>query len=110
VLHGLGVSPKYLSAALDDGSVFKDVKLSHRSGGNLLLPPGCLVACDPFVGFDAQPFSLSVPSGEFLVVLVIAETDSDQRVAFAMIKFSEKAPEPKKASLQGLLGFLRRKN
>ncbi len=88
----LPVSPEYLEAALQDGYSVKNVKLVHRPVGDLLLPTGCLVACDPFVCPEAEPFSLSLPRGRFPVVLIIAEIAADQRVAFALVHFSPRTP------------------
>jgi len=85
-------SPEYLKAALQDGYSVSNTKLVHRVVGDLLLPTGRLVACDPFVSLDAEPFSLLLPKGRFPVVLVLAEIATDQRVAFALVHFSRSAP------------------
>ena len=52
-----------------------------------MLPTGKLVACDPFVTPEAEPFSLLLPRGAFPVILSVAEIATDQRVAFATIRF-----------------------
>jgi hypothetical protein len=57
--------------------------------GDLLLPTGQLVACDPFVQPETKPFLITYPSGRFPVFLIIAESSrGDQRVAFAVVNFS----------------------
>ncbi len=88
----LPVSPEYLKAALQDGYSVRNIKLVHRPVADLSLPTGRLVACDPFVCPDAEPFSLSLPRGRFSVVLIIAEIATGQRVAFALIHFSRSTP------------------
>jgi|SRR5208283_2932149 len=88
----LPVSPEYLKTALQDGYSMKNIKLVHRPVGDLFLPTGRLVACDPFVFPDAEPFSLSLPRGRFPLVLIIAEIATDERVAFALVHFSRNTP------------------
>lgn len=87
------LDPEYLAYALQEGKV-GDVELSHRSGGNLDLPSGALVACDPFVfSSDVEVFTLSLPPGSHPVVLSVARLkNGDHRVAFARIEV--RAGEP----------------
>src|SRR4051794_1533653 len=63
----------------------------HRIG-DLLLPTGKLVACDPVAYPETEPFSLSLPEGRFPVILSVARIQDDQRVAFAIIQFRTDAP------------------
>lgn len=79
-------------SALEDGYTMGEMKLSHHSAGDLILPSGQLVACDPIVVPDAPPFKLSLPSGSFPVTLSIAHIKTDQRVAFATLRFTQTAP------------------
>ena len=88
----LPVSPEYLALALENGRQVRDITLVHRQIGNLHLPTGALVACDPFVPMDAGDFTVSLPRGTFPVVLSIAQFANDQRVAFASIRPKEHAP------------------
>ena len=88
----LPVSPEYLEASLHDGFSQQNMKLVHHSIGELSLPTGTLVACDPFVDSDATPFSLNLPRGKFPVNLSIAEIATDQRVAFAVVRFTPAIP------------------
>jgi len=88
----LPVSPDYLAKALHDGCRVKDLTLTHQRIGDLLLPTGELVACDPFVFSDGKPFSQLFPRGVFPVILSIAQIATDQRVAFATVKFRETPP------------------
>jgi len=77
----LPFSSDYLSMALVDGLRKGERTLIHRHVGNLHLPTGALVACDPFVNPDVAPFRTHLPHGTFPVVLSIEEYGNDQRVA-----------------------------
>jgi len=88
----LPISAEYLSLALRDGSRAGKTTLVHHRVGELLLPTGQLVACDPFVTPEAQPFHLVLPQGAFPVVLSVADFGSDQRVAFATVRCKQTAP------------------
>ena len=56
--------------------------------GDLHIESGKIIACDPIVMKDAEPFDQRFPIGEFPVQLVIAKIGSDERVAFSRIYFS----------------------
>ena len=95
------VANEYLAKALIDGASgkvlvaknsFSDVLLKHRAVGDLLLPSGKLVASDPLVCPEADSFELGLPKGAFPVVLSVAILKTDQRVAFATIRFRPTAP------------------
>jgi hypothetical protein len=88
----LPVSPDYLAKALHDECWVQDLNLAHHRIGDLLLPTGELVACDPYEFSDGKPFSRSFPRGVFPVILSIARTIGDQRVAFAIVKFRDVPP------------------
>jgi hypothetical protein len=88
----LPISTKYLSLALKDGHWTGTETLRHHPVGNLALSTGQLVACDPFVNPDAEPFDMALPCGSFPVILSVAEIHSDQRVAFASIRFKKTIP------------------
>jgi len=88
----LPFSEKYLTAALQDVFVLNDIQLLHRPVGNLVLSTGRLSACDPFTTPGLECFSRAFPLGTFPVTLVVAERGTDQRVAFAVIRFSPDAP------------------
>lgn len=63
--------------------------------GNLVLNSGRLVACDPLVFPDSEPFAVSLPPGRYPVILSVAhihknnERNPDERVAYAMLKLSQ---------------------
>jgi hypothetical protein len=88
----LPISSEYLSLALKDGARAGEAKLRHERIGDLILPSGKLVACDPFVTPEAEPLSLLLPRGTFPVVLSVAEIATDERVAFATIHFKPTTP------------------
>lgn len=91
-MSSLPVTSEYLMAALQDGYTAGEIRLSHFNVAELALPTGQLVACDPFVEPSIQPFKVSLPRGSFPVVLSIAFIKTDQRVAFATLRFTEKVP------------------
>ncbi len=84
--------PSYLGNALKTECRLAEVTLSQQAVGDLLLPTGRLVACDPVARLETEPFSLPLPSGRFPVVLSVARMSDDQRVAFATIRFRESLP------------------
>jgi len=65
-----------------------DIFFYAVSIGNLHIESGKIIACDPIVMQDAHPFVQRFPTGEFPVQLAIAKVDSDERVAFSRIYFS----------------------
>ena len=82
-----------LSESFVDGRDVKTVigkaTLSVRAIGELSVPTGSLVACDPFVFFDAKPFTQKVPIGTFPVLASIAQLDGEERVAYLTLKISD---------------------
>lgn len=88
----LPVSPDYLAYALKKKCRVGSLALSHHSVGDLILPTGKLVASDPVAYPETEPFSRPLPKGVFPVVLSVARISTDQRVAFATIRFRESLP------------------
>jgi hypothetical protein len=88
----LPVTDQYLAKALIDGAQVGETVLSHRRIADVLLPSGKLVACDPVVFPDAEPFDLLFPKGSFPVIASVAMLGADQRVAFATVRFRETTP------------------
>jgi hypothetical protein len=57
--------------------------------GQIELPSGQLVACDPFIGMEEVPFTKHVKPGKYPVLVnILRYKNDDERVAYAMIKFS----------------------
>jgi hypothetical protein len=89
----------YLSEALQDGlqmedTAFGDITLHHHTLGELVLTTGSVVACDPAVFPEKSPFTVQVPPGRYPVIVSVATfaDDTDHRIAYAILKFSEQAP------------------
>lgn len=69
------------------------VVLRVKPAGDLSVTSGRVVACDPLVSPDVEPFDRRVPEGAFPVLLSVAHfEDDDRRVAAAMVRFTESAP------------------
>jgi len=60
--------------------------------GKLRLPSGRIVALEPLVVYDAQSFTVTVPPGEYVAEVAIADPGNDPRVAFARVVFSSAKP------------------
>src|SRR5262249_29187013 len=88
----LPISNTYLELALRDGLQIKETRLVHRHIADLVLLSGELVACDPFVSPETGAFKISLPRGNFPVILSVAHVRADQRVAFATIRFNQTMP------------------
>jgi hypothetical protein len=86
--------PEYLAYAPNKEGRVGGIYFSQRSVGDLLLPSGRLVACDPAAYLsESEAFSLVLPVGRFPVFLSVAQIESDhQRVAFATIRIRETPP------------------
>ena len=66
------------------------ITLKHFDVGTISLPTGSIHALDPLVFLDTrETFEITVAPGTYPVRLSIAQLPDDQRVAFAMILFSE---------------------
>ncbi len=67
------------------------VVLRVKPAGDLKVTSGRVVACDPLVSPDVEPFDRRVPAGAFPVLLSVAHfEDGDRRVAGAMLRFAER--------------------
>ncbi|CAN7264266.1 DUF4241 domain-containing protein [Aquipseudomonas alcaligenes] len=96
-LHAKAAAPMdhpFFDAAFTEGYQVQvegqDYRLHTQAIGELELPTGQLVACDPLVSCDG-PFTQAVPKGRYPLQLAIARIGDDERVAFARIVF---APGP----------------
>ena len=88
--------PAYLSQLLTDApEVRTDIgltRLESRVIGELTLPSGRIIACDPMVEPDLPPFAVTVPPGTWPVGVTIAHAPDDQRIAAAWIRVSTVEP------------------
>lgn len=88
--------PVYLSQLLvDTPEAHTDLgrgQLECRIIGELALPTGRIVACDPVVEPDLPPFAIAVPPGAWPVGVTIARVPDDERIAAAWIRVSPSLP------------------
>ncbi len=58
--------------------------------GELCITSGRILASDPFVVPDAEPFTLEVPNGMHAVAVAISHApEGDQRIAYARVRFTD---------------------
>jgi Protein of unknown function (DUF4241) len=75
----------------DTGHVVEHYTLRLYTLGELVVTSGRILACDPMLMCETPPFADTVPPGRYPVVLSVAETPSgDQRVAYALLRLSER--------------------
>ncbi|WP_142407262.1 DUF4241 domain-containing protein, partial [Bacillus altitudinis] len=64
-------------------------QLFAKQIGNIEITSGHIVACDPFVSEGDQSFTRKITLGKYPIILVVKRLESgDERVAYAMIKFT----------------------
>lgn len=68
-------------------------RLKRHNIGELVVPTGNIVACDPFVFSESPAFTLQLAPGRYPVILNVATFDTDQRVAYAALKIAEGEPQ-----------------
>lgn len=87
------MNAKHFEIAFSRGSIQGhdgvDLRFDIRAAGDLVLPTGTIVVCDPAISGDYPAFARRVAPGRYAVVLSIAIIGNDQRVAYAMIRFAE---------------------
>jgi uncharacterized protein DUF4241 len=86
------LNERHLAAAFSGGMIVDESGTigfeTHRIG-SLKIASGVVVACDPLVAFEAQPFPIAVPRGWHPVDLAIARlSGGDERVAFARLRLA----------------------
>ncbi len=91
------MTPSWLSTLLSNAAGVESnggpVRLEVRDIGELKLPSGRVIACDPVVEPDLRPFALSLPPGTWPVGITIAHfPGADQRIAGAWIRASRSLP------------------
>lgn len=67
------------------GGVGYDIVVHRRSVGELVLPTGKLIACDPLLTLDSEPFEIDLDPGSYPVSLIIPEMRDERLVAYAII-------------------------
>jgi hypothetical protein len=75
--------------AVDQQGETLTVRVAHL--GNLVVTTGRIIACDPFwLDMAPEPYTTVVPCGQYpVLVSVISYADGDQRVACAMLRFTD---------------------
>ncbi|WP_189318745.1 DUF4241 domain-containing protein [Bacillus pumilus] len=78
-------------------------QLFAKQLGHIEITSGHIVACDPFVSEGDQSFTRKVTLGKYPILLIVKRVQSgDERVAYAMIKFTnEQATEWELATRAG---------
>jgi len=91
VLDGVaGLDMFDFAAPFRAGFKSKEVSFYTVTMGELVLPTGRIVACDPLVGPDTHAFARTVVPGSYPVALSIAVMPTgDERIGFAMLRLSE---------------------
>jgi Protein of unknown function (DUF4241) len=68
-------------------------RLKLHALGELVLPTGRIVACDPFVfAADQPPFARGVAPGRYPVSVNVAHFEDDARVAYAIVRLGDRPP------------------
>lgn len=82
-----------------DGEVISDpnrgnIIFTPYKIGELVLTSGKLVACDPLVNPNSEPFEITLTPGRYPVILSVAhiQKNNNQRVAYAMLRLSDRTP------------------
>ena len=78
---------KFEDGEIIDGGGY-DIVVHRRSIGELVLPSGQLVACDPLLALDNEPFDIDLEPGSYPVHLIIPEMRDEKLVAYATVKVS----------------------
>jgi hypothetical protein len=90
------IRPEWIERAFAGKSVSaggEEHQFTVHQLGQVELPSGRLAASDPFVTPDPDPFPVSLKPGKYQVDVAVSQVSStDQRVAFARVRFSEDVP------------------
>ncbi len=90
--YNVHTTPEIYETAFFKNTVVKKDSINFKfysvDIGNIQVESGKLIACDPIVMKDGIAFTQKFPIGQFPVQLAIAKRDSDERVAFSRILFS----------------------
>ncbi|MFU8804793.1 MAG: DUF4241 domain-containing protein [Bradymonadaceae bacterium] len=74
------------------GALGYEIVIRRRSVGQLSLPSGSLIACDPLMSLETEPFSVHLSPGTYTVSLIMAELRDETRVAYAMLRLGPGEP------------------
>ncbi len=77
----------------EDGEIIEgvgyDIIVHRRSIGDLVLPSGQLIACDPLEALDSEPFDIELQPGEYPAHLIIPEMRDEKLVAYAVLSLRD---------------------
>lgn len=83
------INPTHLLYRNGETSNQEGDQLFAKQLGYIEITSGHIVACDPFVSEGDQSFTRKVALGKYSIILVVKRLESgDERVAYAMIKFT----------------------
>jgi hypothetical protein len=95
----MSIAPDYYRAfapSVEFSNELGTFRCVTRQIATLVLPDGRIVAGDPLVDLSPTPFARVAPGGEHPVLIALARLDSvegvDERIACAMVRFSDAAP------------------
>ena len=80
--------PNFAKAFFNDRTVeteYGTTVFKPHQIGELIVPSGFIVACDPLTFFDSIPFTNQIPAGVYPVILSVACFKDDQRIAYAKL-------------------------
>lgn len=83
------INPTHLLYRNRETSNQEGDQLFTKQIGNIEITSGHIVACDPFISEGDQSFTREVALGKYPILLIVKRLESgDERVAYAMIKFT----------------------
>lgn len=97
----------------EDGEIIDgvgyDIIVHRRSIGDLILPSGQLLACDPIQPLETEPFDIELEPGAYPAHLIVPEMRDEKEIAYAVVSMRstdvkrwEVAPLPRETE-EGLL-------
>jgi hypothetical protein len=93
---------QYFARLFRHGEKIEDAVLEVRTIGQLYVPSGRIIACDPFVPMDQTPLTTVVPTGNHAVEISIARfPNDDERITAARLRFSTEDPTEYLTGLRG---------
>lgn len=88
------VAPAFEPGAQARDHLGGEVTFWTRTAGDLVVPSGRIVACDPFEYADAPAFAREVLPGRYPVILALAQfaRNGDERIVAAMLRLNDAEP------------------
>jgi hypothetical protein len=74
-----------------ENKILNGLEISHLNIGNLNVPSGKIIVCDPLVSFNWIPLSKNINPGNYPIKIYIAKTkNAGNRFALAQLQISDK--------------------